>query len=230
MGLCNNPLFGDSTCNPYELINRTNAVKPGYNLKTQPFTLEVYMSCAGELCVIRERDSHYICGLSFSTVSDLARTQTIVDGMSKTVEPLVSNAFRVLGERYYEIRKWHKVRISRYGETDRFRIAGDNGSFSFEYMAKSIQAAYLNLCRVCEARLGDGLYMPVLHAYYKLLTKFKRGEPEAPNYYLQMAPLIDIVKKESYIKLSTDCAARELYLSIEDAANNLYGAFMDEAR
>ena len=83
--------------NPYELINEKNAITPNYDLKEKPFSFEIYMNYLGDLCIIGRIDGNYICGLSFSTVTDLKRTQAIIEGMVSTKNPLISSLYRVLG-------------------------------------------------------------------------------------------------------------------------------------
>ena len=97
-------------------------------------------------------------------------------------------------------------------------------------MAEKIQLEYEDRLKTCEFRLASGLYLPALHSYHQLLTRYGRNDPEAPEYYREMMPLIAIVRSESYIRLSPDAAVRELYLSVVEAADSLYGAFMDVAR
>jgi len=217
--------------NPHELIHLQNAVVPNYSLENRITAFEIYISHLEELCIIGRVDGNYICGLSFSTVSDLERTQTIVNGMMNTANPLLSQEYKVLGDRYHEVHDWYKLYVphTEYNGEMKFHIPEDC-HFAIGYMAERIKHNYQVMYSLCEARLKDGLYIPVLHLYHQLLTKFKRGESETPSYYHQMKPFINIIGKESYLKLSHDSAVRALYLSIEKAANNLYGAYMDVAR
>jgi len=225
----------DKKSNPYELINEKNAVKPNYNLKEKPFSFEIYMNYLGDLCIIGRIDGNYICGLSFSTVKDLERTQAIIEGMIGNIDPLISNTYRVLGgfdaSEWCQIRMEHatlegEVWLSIFGCMSRKLSA----RFQISYTAKQLQSVYSILSDTCKFRLADGKYIPVLKQYHKLLTTFKRGHSKAPEYYHQMIPLIDLVQKEGYIVLSSDSAVRELYAAILAGANDLYGAFMDAAR
>ena len=219
--------------NPFELITPANAVKPNYDLSNRQFSFDIYLNFIGDICILGRLDNNYICGLSFSDVLDLGRTQTIINGMMNAPRSLVSHEYTVLGERYHEIRRWYRMKLSQRSASDGellYTMAGIDYHFSLQDMAEQIQVAYTNLSKTCQTRLADGLYLPVLHSYHKLLTRYKRGDSEAPEYYHKMRSLIDIVKTESYIKLSPESVIRELYLSIVDASDSLYNAYMDVAR
>ena len=97
-------------------------------------------------------------------------------------------------------------------------------------MGKQIEIAFSNLLKACEARLTGGNYLPVLQNYLEILTKYARGDAEAADYYRQVKSLINIVQAEDYLKLSSSAEVRSLFLSLEEGADGLYGAYMDKYR
>lgn len=218
--------------NPYELVNQSNAMKPNYNLSGRQFSFDIYLCHTQEVCIMGRLDSNYICGLSFSTVSDLARTQAIIDGMANGEHTLVSNESKVLGERFYEVDKWYRFWTTARNDNGEilYHFSGNDGYFQQSHMAEQIKSYFVKLINTCEARLADGIYLSVLKHYNKILSRYKRRDPEAPEYYFQNKHLIELVKSEHYLKLSPDAEVRELYNAIYTCAGDLYGAFMDEAR
>jgi len=226
----------DNNFNLYELVNQKNAIEPNYELNKQQFSFEIYINHLGDLCIIKRIDNNYICGLSFSTVSDLVRTQAILNGMIETSNPLISTEYNVLGYRI-DRSEWYQIRISHTMQDGElwFSILGDisrdvSSRFQLSNFAQQLQLVFSILISICDSRLADGLYIPVLKSYHILLSKFERNDFEAPAYYHQMKPLIEVIRKESYVKLASNAEVRELYFSILRAIDNLYGAFMDKAR
>jgi len=229
--------MSDKSKIPFELINKQNAIKPNYALDRSNYYFEVYISHTQEICVVCRMDNNYISGLSFSSVSDLERTQAIVDGMASNAGMIISNMHSVLGkEMFYKVSKWYRLLILKspdYADGKHYKTRHFEAEYQFQQsgIAKAIKDSFDNLIKKCNYRLADGLYIPVLEKHFELLSKYSRNDKEAYRYYLEMESLIaDVVRKESYLKLSPNTSARELYIKISNCADALYGAYMDIAR
>jgi len=220
--------------NPFGLVNERNLVKPGYELTDKEFYFDIFISHTQEICLVCKIDNNYISDLSFSTVSDLERTQVIIDSMIDSFGTTVSTEYSILGrEKYYEVKNWYKLQIKKasdfkegeYYRTLPYELAEYN--FMQSYMAKVIKSTFNKLSEKCTHRIANGLYIPILESYYELLSRYKRNDKEAHGYYYKMKNLISIIDEECYLKLSHDNKVRELYLSLKDCASALYGAYMD---
>ena len=218
--------------NPFELINSTNAVIPNYDLSGREFHFNIYLHYTQEICIMGTLDNNYICGLSFSSVSDLVRTQAIIDGMANSARSLISTQHKILGERCNDVRKWYRLKLSQEIREDEtlYLLAETGVHFPLNFMSKQIETAFSNLLKACEARLAGGNYLSVLQNYLEILTKYARGDAEAADHYLQVRPLINIVQTEDYLKLSSSAEVRNLFLSLEEGVDGLYGAYMDKYR
>jgi len=130
--------------NHYELVNKQNSVKPGYDLAGEEYYFDIYIRHTQEICIVCRIDNNYISGLSFSTVSDLERTQAIIDGMIDSFGATVSNEYSVLGrEKYYGL-------LSRYKRSDK-------EAHGYYYEMKNLigiidEECYLKLSRDNEVR------------------------------------------------------------------------------
>lgn len=189
----------DNRSNHYDLVNHKNAVKPNYELNKQQFTFEIYINYLGDICIVKQLDNNYICGLAFSTISDLARTQAIMDGMIENVDPLISTEYNVLGYRL-DRNEWFHIRMSYVVQDGEFWLkmlthisVHISSRCQPSYFAKQIQGIFPILASICEARLAGGLYIPILKTYYSQISKYERSDSEAPAYYHQMKPLIEVV-------------------------------------
>ncbi|MDR0863260.1 MAG: hypothetical protein LBN30_10935 [Oscillospiraceae bacterium] len=219
--------------NPFELINRNNSVLPNYDLSGREFSFDIYLCHTQEICIIGRLDNNYICGLSFSGISNIRRTQTIIDSMAVGSHVIVSTEYKVLGSKYDEIRnEWYRLKLSKVmmNEEVRYYCAGVDYQFPQSGIADNIKNAFDNLLKTCDARMAESAYLNVLQSYCGLLSKYKRGEPEAASYYVRMKPLIAIMETENYLRLSSDSDIRDLFVSIVKSSKDLYNAYMDEAR
>jgi hypothetical protein len=273
------------------------------------FSYEIYINCMQDVCIVGRIENDEINSLSFSTVSDLKRTQSIIEEIANGASASASTA----GSEYDEIkRNWYKLNLAQtitsekilyhlsenpggyfdrsflseqinqifgllvktaearladgaylpvllhYHEllkNDKGGVGQALGDTKIKYLAGIIKSeSYLKLSRdsdvrelyqsisecvidvsdgvlfseieSAEARLANGAYLPVLHSYQALLSKFNRDDQQAVEYYHQMEPLIAIVESENYLYSSTDSASRDLYKSLAKSASELYAAHM----
>lgn len=153
--------------------------------------------------------------------------------MSHSHGGIYSNDYKVLGSRYLEISRWHFFSVKKEWYKDHYRFRSpvsncflgespfDNGRF----LASEIRDFFRKELRKCHYRLIDNLYVSILISYKSLLMK-----GSTPEYYHQMLPIIDILRRESYLKICPDEDVRSLYWECLDQCSRLYNSYMTSVR
>ena len=231
MGLFNS-LFGQDSL---DLVTRKNAIEPYSDISKSKFTFEFYLNYRGGLCIIGYLDNYYVCNMSYSTVEDVERTQRIIDDFRASPHKTVTTLHNILGGRGRQELETGRFKtkittyVDKHGITH-YSCAGSEYYSDESFLARQLRHSWENLQRKCRFRIIDGAYLSVLKIYHEILSKYKRGEKEAPGYYSRHKLLIRIIEEESYLKLSQDAEVRQLYTAVSSCAEDLYGAYMDEAR
>jgi len=215
--------------NPFELVNKQNAIENAMGVPGS-MNFVIYISHTQEICIACTYNSYFLSGLSFSTISDLERTQTIFNGMIKdnnNPKKLKSNVQTVLGkERASEIEKWYHLHINKMYTENYFInpeqhfsfVNGEYQGFPQSQAAQFIKGAYEYMLAKCEYRIANGQYIPVLNEYNEILSNLSENESknkdEAYNASFNILPLAEIIRNERYLRISQNDRARELYLSL----------------
>ncbi|AEF82599.1 hypothetical protein [Leadbettera azotonutricia] len=178
------------------------------------FSYEIYLSCTQDVCIVGRMDNDFICAPSFSTVSDLKRTQGVIEKIANGASTLVSPVF----SEYDEIkRNWYKLNLSqtRQNGTLLYHLSENaGGCFDRSLFADQIKEIFETLSKTGMARLAGNTYLPVLRYYHEFLKKYTIGESQAVDNCHQLKAIISIIESESYLKLSSDSVIRNLYQSI----------------
>jgi hypothetical protein len=184
------------------------------------FSYEIYISHTQEVCIVGKIENDLICAPSFSTVSDLKRTQAIIEKIASGASASVSTTF----PEYDEIkRNWYRLNLSQAmlnGKLLYHLSENPGGHFDRSFLADQIKEIFEILSKTGMVRLADGAYLPVLRYFHEFLAKHSFTEKLATDDYDQIQPLFGIIKGESYLKLSPYSDIRDLYKSIAEYLSN----------
>ena len=221
----------ESEINIYNFVTESNQIMPNYDLDKKEVSIEVYLSPEKAVCMIGRKDNNYICWGSITNLNDKEKNKQIFNYIANAQFNIISTEYLALGyEKYNEIRNWYKCSLTRstkkemvwrtpfghyYGKTNDKSIHG-------EFFTRDIIIFYEELLDKCNFRIQEGLYTPILRSYFETLTK--------EVSYNKVKPLISILERESYLRLSPDETVRELYLKCMKESSSLYNRYMDEVR
>lgn len=225
-------LFNKNEIFKYNLINKNNQVIPNYDLSYKDVYFEFKISPEGEVCIIGRVDSNYICWWSVTNLNDIEINEDIFNFIANNSFNMHSSEYKVLGyERYDEIRNWYNCNITKanidgmYWQTPFGHYYGADKENHGKNFARDIQIFYNELIEKCNFRIYEGFYIDILKNYLYILSK-----DVDYMYYYEMKPLISILKCESYLRLSPDVNARELYIKCMEECNSLYNRYMTVVR
>lgn len=214
----------------YNLINSNNSVIPNYNLENEKIELTVYLNLDKTVCIIGKADNNYCSWLSITNLYDFQINKEIFDFIANNRFNIFSHEYLVLGnEKYREIMDGYILHITRssiegkcwltpfgsyYGE--------DSRKHHGRFFARDLQNFNTYLQAMCEFRTDDGSYIDILKSYLNILTS-------GVNYQ-KVKPLITILQREQYLKLSSNKIIRDLFLDCIKKSDYLYNRYMDEVR
>lgn len=214
----------------FNLIRQNNRVTPNYNLDDAEISFEIYVSPEQEVCIIGKLDNNYICWCSITTITDDENNAAIFDYLIKHKRRTISNEPEALGDRYGEVKNWHKFYIEKQLYQDKYKFYSPvNGVFfdndNGKFFAAEIGTFFDHESSKCKYRLIDDSYIAILKKYQKILTK-----ESDDGYYCIVKPLISLLEDESYLKLCPVTEIRSLYLACLKECSDLYNRYMTSVR
>ncbi|MCT4479068.1 hypothetical protein N0U24_18300 [Peribacillus frigoritolerans] len=213
----------------FNLIKQNHNVVPNYKVNDKEVSFEIYISPKQEVCIIGKLDNNYKCWCSITPISDYENNSAIFQYVSNLQTKTISNDYKALGDRYKEVKNWHRMQISKRPYQDQYLYYSPvNSSFFTEgkFFGREIYTFYKQERAKCDYRLIDDAYITILKRYKSILNK----ENQEYSYYHEMNPLIKIIKDESYIKLCPISEIRQLYLECLEKCDDLYNRYMTEVR
>ena len=218
----------------YNLITEHNRVTPNYSLEHKELSFDLYISHLQEVGIIGTIDNNYICWASLSDLEEQQKNGDIFAHVLQTGPVQISSLSQALGSRYQEVSKWHRFRIYKRtynsGEEMYYSQAGQiflgkTSEGLGSMMARELSTFYRQELLKSSFRLLDPGYRQILEEYRELLTR-----PKGEEYYHEMKPLIEILERESYLRLCPQDEIRMLYLDCMEACSQLYNRYMTAVR
>lgn len=217
----------------FNLINENSKVKPNYNLSDNEMYIELYISKEKKLCIVGRIDNNYICWCSLTNIEDKENNEKIFDYIANNKFTVFSYEYKVFGtDKYEEVQKWYKCRIARTSINGMLWATPFGSYYGLEnrkehgkFFSNDIIRFYDELLQLCEFRVDGKKYVHILEDYLELL----RDDREY-GYYYKMKPLISILEKESYLRISSDEKIRDLYLKCMNECSTLYNRYMTAVR
>lgn len=230
-----NSVKGARRMKQYNLITSMNSIKPNYDVSNEYIYFEIYVSSTEEVCIIGKIDNNYICWSSITSTKEVDKNAEIFNYLLSQPknERLYSTKYEGLSSRYEEIMKWHFFTVARHWHQDHYRyrspvsncFLGSPPHNNGRFLANEIQSFFRDELEKCNYRLIENVYLHVLNSYRILLKK-----DNSPEYYHTMIPIIEILKHETYLKLSPVDEVRALYWDCLDQCSNLYNSYMTAVR
>lgn len=211
------------------LIKQYNSVTPNYSLDDQEISFEIYISPDQEVCIIAKLDNNYICWCSITDINDYDTNSSIFQYILNLNVKTISNESYALGEKYNEVKNWHRLIFSKRAYQNEYRFFSPvNSSFFMDgkFFASEISTFYKQERSKCDFRLIDDTYVSILEKYKTILYKANQHY----CYYHEVKPIIKILEDESYLKLFPDSKIRQLYLECIQKSKDLYNQYMTEVR
>ncbi len=88
------------------MINSYNKETPNYDVSIKNMAIEFRLSPNGELIIIGRLDCNYLCWLSLTTIKDKDTNEEIFNYLANNTQHLISNEYKVLNNKYEEMRTW----------------------------------------------------------------------------------------------------------------------------
>lgn len=211
------------------LIKQYNSVTPNYSLDDKEISFEIYISPDQEVCIIAKLDNNYICWCSITDINDYDTNSSIFQYILNLNVKTISNESYALGEKYNEVKNWHRLIFSKRAYQNEYRFFSPvNSSFFMDgkFFASEISTFYKQERSKCDFRLIDDTYVSILEKYKTILYKANQHY----SYYHEVKPIIKILEDESYLKLFPDSKIRQLYLECIQKSKDLYNQYMTEVR
>ena len=215
------------------MINQNNSKIPNYDLSDLEVSIEFRINHKKQLLIMGRLDNNYICWYSITNIDDVENNATIFNYLASKRPELISDEYNANPNMYEEIEEWLKGKI--------YRINSNGGKWATpfgcnygvvneelhgKFFAGDIKSYYDKQLLLCKWRNLNDNYIGILKDYYELLNEGNKGY----DYYLEMKPIISILKSESYLAISIDKELREAYLRCIKAAKRLYNIYMTVIR
>ncbi len=192
----------------YNYLTPDLAQEPRYSLKPISRKIMLYFLDDTHIALIGEADNYYIYWLSVTKREDAQTNRMIFAHIS-------ANDPKIFGSRSNAIEK------------TKYSYEQLTNAYSAELKcAEDIQIIYEKAIRLCRAREANRQYFRIMQYYYGLLTPVIG---DAMQMYKQNKELIELIKSESYLRISENKQVREMYQKLWKAARDLYNQYMTEA-
>jgi hypothetical protein len=192
------------------------------------FFYEIYLNHTQDICILGRMESGFIGAPSYSTVSNSKRNQAAIEKIASGVNEPLSTAF----SEYDEIKKnWYQLQLSqtRQNGTLLYHLSENpGGHFDRSFFADQISEIFGILSRTSLARLANQAYLPALRYYQEFLKQYNTCQIIAPDDCHMLKSVIRILENESYLKLSSNSVARNLYLTLAKWITDLRGGGLSD--
>lgn len=226
-------MFWKRTLDSKNLVNRKNSAEPNYDISDKDTYFVLYLSPAGKLCIVGEKDNNYIVWCSITDINSKELNKQIFDYVASKDFDNYTQLYKVLdSEMYREVESWHKSRITRSNHTDKMHWTtpfghgyGNDIENHGKYFSSNITIYHKKLVDKCEFRCEANMYYNILCSYLDILKS-----DDHPYYYNKMEQLISILEDESYLRVCQDEHIRLKYLECINQGYTLYNRYMTASR
>lgn len=215
------------------MIKENNSKIANYDLSDLEVSIEFRINYKKQVLIIGRLDNNYICWYSITNIDDVENNSAIFNYLANKRPELISDEYNANPDKYEDISTWLTGKIYRIN-TNGGKWATPfgcnyglvNEKLHGKFFAGDIKSYYDKNINLCEWRNLNNNYVEILKDYYEKLNLKNKGF----DYYLEVKPIIAILRSESYLTLSIDKELREIYLRCIKVANSLYNIYMTVIR
>lgn len=194
----------------YNYLNSSNSVTPNYMPNPICYRIRVYYPDAQHVIIVGEADNNYIYWLSVTKLKDAETNRMICDYISQLQPTVFGSIDQVLKSKtkytYEMLETCYSVSLKS---------------------AKDIEKHYQIIKERCRFREANGKYLALMKYYLNILTALTS---DPCHDYFEKRSLIELIRSESYLRVSDNPQVRELYNELDKCCANLYNAYMTETR
>ena len=172
-------------------------------------TVRVYYTDREEVLIVGEADENYICWFSVTRRDDLETNRKIFDYLYRMKPALFGSLSFLLRETDYT---WEQLQQFYSAELT---------------TADEILQHYRRVKAMCRFREANGKYLQVMRHNLRLL-QVRTADPATD--YETIRSIQKLVESERYLLCSDNETVRELYLRLVQNCDEIYQAYMTEAR
>ncbi len=222
----------------YNLVNDQTMVKANYDLSKRETSIQILIDRNGNLIILGVVDNNYIYWASLTKTEDKHINEIIFNHLANDPYDKVSHSYQALrtkGIEYEDLKHWYQASLVRESKDNMVwktpfghYYGADQIENNGKYFANDVSRFLANLQERCEFRECNGEYIKVLE-YYRDVLLHNQMDSDYMIYY-KVKPLEEILRKEDYLRVSTNSEIRELYIQCIDVIGNLYNRYMSVAR